>query len=726
MASSPIAGLLSPTRTNRRKERRNPSVTPRRFGRFFTPRSQELRGRRILATLDTAATNQQPLSPRMLASDPLTPDIVLSSPSKSPRSTKIAGSEGNLEESLVEERSRPTSREVQLPRITFDIGDTAQPGQDVLGDWRKATLVRQDCRDEVMGEDGLTQSKSQFFKASRGRAPNSKDRQLADASQSPTPKRQKREDVVETHEPIPIKKFANMGFGAQMLNREHGFAMDTGKQYLAYPAWDERAETANFCSTNADWYANESLVQGQGNPLPFCLASCSKSPVTAIGDEQGYVRLFRTDDGHDRQDKVYETLLMHDNAVIDVAFSQDDMRLATAAGDRTCGIVDVTTMKVAVTLASHHKSSLRQVAFQPGQASGDVLATSDRDGTIAIWDLRCSQLPARTFSSVVNDSSTRRRVYPRDDSLDTVHGIASNVIPAAHSRMTEGRYTPASLTAIHWFPDGREHLLLSGSEANASIRLWDTRYIKPVRAQSTPLAQTAAPRHHTFRSYGITSIAMSSDAARFYAVCRDSTVYAYSTAHLMLGEAPELVYNAIKRKPRATEGIGPLFGLKNESFSVGTFFIKSKLRPASGSSPELLAVGSTSGCPMLFSTDERYMRTAWAANSHILKPDPVLATPSQSFTATNTPASLTPSNCDIPIYRSGTPLVRGHEREVTNVSWTHQGRLVTASDDGNVRHWQEDAAKARHLRQVGDFGGERWMSGWADVGDEWDLDDDEL
>lgn len=204
MASSPIAGLLSPTRTNRGKERRNPSVTPRRFGRFFTPRSQELRGRRILATLDTAATNQQPLSRRVLASDPLTPDIVLSSPSKSPRSTRAADNEGSPEEPLVEERSRPTSREVQLPRITFDIGDNTQPGQDVLGDWRKATLVRQGHRDEVMGEGGLTSLKSQFFKASRGRAPNSKDRQLTDASQSPTPKRQKREVCNLQQRLIPI------------------------------------------------------------------------------------------------------------------------------------------------------------------------------------------------------------------------------------------------------------------------------------------------------------------------------------------------------------------------------------------------------------------------------------------------------------------------------------------------------------------------------------------
>jgi hypothetical protein len=59
------------------------------------------------------------------------------------------------------------------------------------------------------------------------------------------------------------------------------------------------------------------------------------------------------------------------------------------------------------------------------------------------------------------------------------------------------------------------------------------------------------------------------------------------------------------------------------------------------------------------------------------------------------------------------------------LSWSTEGRLVTASDDYIVRHWQEDEGRARHLRQIGEFGGERFMCGWADVGEDWDLEDDE-
>ena len=67
--------LSSPVRSSHRKERRMPSVTPRRLGRFFTPRSslpsaQSLPGRRILGTLDEAAVNRQWQSDVDLSSDP--------------------------------------------------------------------------------------------------------------------------------------------------------------------------------------------------------------------------------------------------------------------------------------------------------------------------------------------------------------------------------------------------------------------------------------------------------------------------------------------------------------------------------------------------------------------------------------------------------------------------------------------------------------------------------
>jgi WD40 repeat protein len=78
----------------------------------------------------------------------------------------------------------------------------------------------------------------------------------------------------------------------------------------------------------------------------------------------------------------------------------------------------------------------------------------------------------------------------------------------------------------------------------------------------------------------------------------------------------------------------------------------------------------------------------------------------------------------IPIYEHGTPLVRGHEREVTNVTWTTEGSLVSVGDDSTSRCWRE-GPRARELRRSGESGGERWASGWADVGGDYDDDDDE-
>ncbi|KXJ93096.1 hypothetical protein Micbo1qcDRAFT_161016 [Microdochium bolleyi] len=80
---------------------------------------------------------------------------------------------------------------------------------------------------------------------------------------------------------------------------------------------------------------------------------------------------------------------------------------------------------------------------------------------------------------------------------------------------------------------------------------------------------------------------------------------------------------------------------------------------------------------------------------------------------------------DIPIVRTGTALVRGHDREVGALAWTNEGSLVTVGDDYLVRCWREDPAQATDLRTGGETEGRRWGCGWADVGDDWDRADDE-
>ncbi|KAG6132649.1 hypothetical protein E4U35_008088 [Claviceps purpurea] len=729
-SSSPANPFLSPTRTGRRKEKRKPSVTPRRFGRFFTPRSSLATAPRMaLGVLNASATNSQMMSPQSLAGDLLSSDpLCPSSPTEGLGQSRV--SEGDKRKNSEEEqpagnkRRRGSNLDNRYPPPTSWLGRRYHMSRD--GD----VQIHETIKLQPEGADGLDDQRRSvlrsFYGLSRSGSTISSQEESFPATPNVRPSELRTNLIQDGYRPKPTRKFRSRGFEAQMLDREHGFGIHAGKQYLQYPYHDSRVHTASFYSQSSDVHHCTAHV-GEGETIPFSLASSPTDSTTAIGDESGFVRLLRT---RPRQDgvashlgpEIDEYIKVHDNAIMDLDFSQDGYRLATASGDRTSRIVDVVTSSVAVELAAGHWDSLRQVAFQPGKASGFGLATSDRAGRVQLWDLRCSSTSTLAFSSRGGLSGSS----DRDTTLDIVAVNSVNTIDNAHERIVQGVKSSASVTAIQWLPSGREHLLLTASEANASIKLWDTRYIKPRRqAQDMPLACTPEPTHHTWRSYGLTSLALNTDASRLYAVCKDSTIYAYSTAHLMLGHAPELQDNMPKRRPNGgINGLGPLYGFKHDQFRASSFYIKCALRPASASDnqSELLAVGSANNCAILFPTDEKYMRTTWSQRSrpHAEAPEkgpknPLPSSCSSSF----------PSGSSIPILRTGTPLVRGHSREVTNVSWSRDGDLVTASDDYWVRRWSTSLRdQARHLRTVGEFGGERYMAGWADVASDWDMDDE--
>lgn len=144
-SSSPASThLLSPTRSSRRKERRDPSVTPRRFGRFFTPRnSQSIPGRRILANVASEDLNRQPLSPTSLLGEGLSSDpIIPSSPSKTPRGHGRKRSAGQSSVSPIVERRGLILGDMQPPRLNLpQREDVAMSNADHLEECRKATLV---------------------------------------------------------------------------------------------------------------------------------------------------------------------------------------------------------------------------------------------------------------------------------------------------------------------------------------------------------------------------------------------------------------------------------------------------------------------------------------------------------------------------------------------------------------------------------------------------------
>jgi len=478
--------------------------------------------------------------------------------------------------------------------------------------------------------------------------------------------------------------------------------------------------------------------------------------------------------GSDTFSKIHVSFQTHGNAIIDLAFSEDDGLLATASGDRTGRVMDMMT-QTPISVLDHHTASLKQVRFQPGRGGGHVLATSGRDGSIRVWDLRCR-------ASIVQDFVVEPRQAHLGYALPrkmTQGGVINSIFDAHARTLRQGRQQGAgpttttatsqdvgtrgevpgrigevSVTALQFLPAGREHLLLSACEADASIKLWDIRNVHMARHKAgVPVSVASEPGAHAqWRPFGISSMSLSGDGARLYAVCKDNTVYVYATSHLVLGHAPELARRRgedaapRRRNAAAQEGLGPLYGLRHDKFHATSFYVKSAVRPARDGRPEMLAVGSSDGCAILFPTDERYLdRDNSQYHQHrALGIRDAAAAPAATLTSTIITRSHhhqqqqrhrpTPSRTNsfsqrvadtIPIHRLGTPLVRGHDKEIGALTWTRDGRLVTLGDDYLVRRWSEDRGRAADLRTGGEGQGRRWGCGWADVGESWDGDDDD-
>lgn len=710
--------LLSPPRQRSGKERKDPSITPRKFRRFFTPRSRVSShispARKALRDLGAPTINQRYHTPA--PSSPLQPVF---------------------EEGPEDEHS-------ELPSCSISKRRKIQHAHTP-----ESSPLRPSPSKASHGLESSLLSPIRSLHSSQGRCES--DDENSD-SELPEP----------SYPPKRLLSLPRRGVAGQLAQRELGGLPRPGHAYMSYPAADWRADTANFYSRPDDVHSCTSH-EGPGQCIPFCTATCNRSGITAVGDEEGRVRLLdSSSDSSEPFSKIHLSFTAHTNAVIDLHFSDDDYLLATASGDQTGQVIDIMT-QTPIAHLGQHKASLKQIRFQPGQSNSSVLATTSRDGSIQIWDLRCSR-PVQDYEAP--DSRTTGLSYRL---APPKQGCAVNSFYHAHARTSRqlrqsasigpgdtpsrreipSRSNDVSVTALQFLPAGQEHLLLTACEADASIKLWDIRSIHSSRNKvPSPVSATAPPDSHGhWRPFGISSIALGTDASRLYALCKDNTVYAYSTAHLILGHAPELScrngepprrrHNAVTQ-----QGLGPLYGFRHPSFHATSFYIKCAIRPAQDGRSELLAVGSNDSRAVLFPTQERYFEDQLSGmmGNMSLDDSTIAATGSEpavgtkrSFTGVRRPLFRTNSSTNlaarlkdnIPIIRTGTPLVRGHEREVGSVAWTNEGKLVTVGDDYLIRCWSEDRDQAADLRTGGEVNGRRWNCGWAEAGDDWDSPDDD-
>ncbi|KAI9869975.1 MAG: hypothetical protein M1830_004876 [Pleopsidium flavum] len=734
LMSSPLASASEGL--NNGKPKRKPTVTPRTFTRFFTPRASL--GKRRKGT-----------SSRQALRDITSPAINRSANS----SSGVLWTLGPFPDIKVSEHDDAWSgglRGTEKRRMLAHPNSTTDRSSPVtnLGEW---PLEMRDAKHDDCDRATRTDNEA-----------------------DPEDSRNESNEHVKTNPRLRQRIW--YGSSGRILERSlRGSAQFRSLGQVDHCGyWQD--QTANFYSRPEDSHLCTN-ASSQDRALPFCTASCnSRAPLfrwitelvlkrtivanslVAIGDEEGGVRLLESaKDGGPSFSTAYLTFRPHSNAILDLAFSSNDMLLATASGDQSARIIDMPTQRTTFTMAGH-VSSVKQVRFQPG-SNDNVIASSSRDGSVQIWDLRCKGFDASvrdihvsldrssTEPEVSKDVMLQRMTWARSvNNIYAAHAfrepkatptpisLGGTAIDAPSKTEPPGRQGDVSVTALAFLQPGREHLLLTTSEANTSVKLWDLRTTHNHRRRgATPLSTTRQPQSHDrHRQFGLTSLSLSGDGARFYTLCRDNTVYAYSTSHLILGHAPEL--SSAPSRPRRSggldrEGLGPIYGFRHPQFHATTFYVKSSMRRGCDDKSEMLSVGSSDGCVVLFPTDERYMkrqyRTSTATPIRRLpeRPSVFPRTTRPSLSRTSSGVGLSTRMEDaIPIYQHGTALVRGHSKEVTASAWTCEGNLVTVGDDFVARCWRE-GPDARDLRIGGEKDGRRWGCGWADIEGDWDEDD---
>ncbi|KAB8233826.1 WD40 repeat domain-containing protein [Aspergillus alliaceus] len=677
----------------RRKPKKPPPVTPRSFRKFFTPRSMLNGG----SNTSDVRTNRQALK-------------ALSSPAVNrlgPAFTRTL--------KAVETRPEPSDI-LRTPsrKRKFSFSSISSPFQS-------SPLRKVRVRHPIQDNEEV----------------NVTVRDLEVGSEVQTSELKPHDTVKPLRQVSPIRRSQALQTSGQLFMRNVTGARANRVTIRANSGTDWQNLTSTFYSRPSDSHTCASST-GDRLALPFCTASCNTNTLVAVGDEEGGIRLLDSaKDDKNGFSKAYLSFRPHMNAIMDLEFSSDDMLLATASGDQTALVIDMTTQKPIYCL-SNHVSSVKRVQFQPS-ANNKVLATCSRDGNVNIWDLRCKGFEKPSLQvrcSLESDSEhsatpvTSKMTYPQV--LNTIHGAHAWMpqVPASEKLEPQVGRSDITVTSLAFLPPGRENLFVTASEANACVRLWDLRTAHNNRRGRPvlPLSTTREPDSHIkYRRFGLTSMTLGGDGSRLYTLCRDGTVYAYSTSHLILGHAPELSLN--NDRPRRSggsdkEGLGPLYGFRHPRLQVASFYVRTAVRKAASDKPEMLAVGSSDHCAVLFPTDERFLHSAPKPTAEVDLPQNPMHLTRSGLRRTNSGTGLSGRLEDtIPIYQSGTPLVEGHKKEVSAVSWTVDGELITVSDDYSARCWRE-GPDARDLREGGEAEGRRWRCGWADTKDFYDDEDE--
>lgn len=139
--------------------------------------------------------------------------------------------------------------------------------------------------------------------------------------------------------------------------------------------------------------------------------------LLALANEDGRVAI------HNTNTKERYGQQAHYNAIFDLAWMFQQMKIVTVSGDHTARLFDVSNTDIRKErVFAGHTRSVKTVTFRQNDFS--VFATGGRDGSIIVWDTRAAS-SGSTFNNVYYDYVTDMR----DRTISNSHYMPKAITP---------------------------------------------------------------------------------------------------------------------------------------------------------------------------------------------------------------------------------------------------------------------------------------------------------
>ncbi|XVF16355.1 hypothetical protein REPUB_Repub10bG0024400 [Reevesia pubescens] len=249
--------------------------------------------------------------------------------------------------------------------------------------------------------------------------------------------------------------------------------------------------------------------------ISFCKAS-KNSHFFAVSDELGYVSLFdsrwkfssvASHQENAEKARIYDWVA-HENAIFDVCWIKEDTCILTASGDQTIKVWDAQEKKC-IGVLTGHTGSVKSLSSHP--TNSGLVVSGSRDGSFAIWDLRCNINSKSRFDEVCLQSTF----------------MVKGAHPSSKARRgRRGKAAAASITSVLYLKD--EICIATAGAADSVVKFWDTRNLKSHVTQACPHPESSSQK-------GISSLSQDLKGVFLTASCMDNRIYLYNVLQLDKG-----------------------------------------------------------------------------------------------------------------------------------------------------------------------------------------------